>query len=98
MAGGVATRRGGVPPVNLPAGLRPFEYVCRFSVVGSAPEDQRRQLSTGSSARAVHRPKFIAPTSPNEALEPSNPTGMLMLGFRLKRELNTKPVPSVSRP
>ena len=46
----------------------------------------------------LQRPKFIAPPSPNEVLEPSSPTGMLMLGFTLNREWNTNPVPSVSRP
>ena len=33
-----------------------------------------------------YRPKLIAPPSPNELLEPSSPTGMLMLGFTLNRE------------
>jgi hypothetical protein len=40
----------------------------------------------------------MAPASPNEVLDPSRPTGMLMLGFRLNRELNTNPVPRVRRP
>jgi hypothetical protein len=46
----------------------------------------------------LQRPKFIAPTSPNDVLEPSSPIGMLMLGLMLNRELNTNPVPSVSSP
>jgi len=44
----------------------------------------------------LQRPKFIAPTRPNDVFEPSSPIGMLMLGFTLNRELNTNPVPSVS--
>jgi hypothetical protein len=46
----------------------------------------------------LQRPKFIAPTSPNDALEPFSPIGMLTLGLMLNRELNTNPVPSVSSP
>ena len=46
----------------------------------------------------LQRPKFIAPTSPNDVLDPSSPIGMLMLGLMLNRELNTNPVPSVRRP
>jgi hypothetical protein len=46
----------------------------------------------------LQRPKFIAPTSPNDVLEPSSPIGMLTLGLMLNRELNTNPVPSVSSP
>ena len=36
-------------------------------------------------------------SGPNDVLEPSSPMGMLMLGFTLKRELKTNPVPRVSR-
>ena len=44
------------------------------------------------------RPKFIAPISPNDVSPPSSPMGKLMLGFKLNRELNTNPVPSVRSP
>jgi hypothetical protein len=43
-------------------------------------------------------PKLIAPINPNEVSDPLSPIGMLILGFRLNRELNTNPVPRVSRP
>lgn len=67
-----------------PAALRPFDRA-----LGQRPKFIRA---------LVQRPKFIAPTSPNDVSPPVSPTGMLMLGFRLNRELNTNPVPNVSSP
>ena len=69
---------------------------------GAPPEPSRLRparsiVPCGFSLRR-QRPKFIAPTSPNDVFEPSSPIGMLMLGLMLNRELNTNPVPSVSSP
>ena len=68
---------------------------------GAQPEISRPRPAPSIAAGfylLLQRPKFIAPTSPNDALEPSRPIGMLMLGLMLNRELNTNPVPSVSSP
>ena len=64
----------------------------------SAPFDRALSQRPNFIRALGQRPKFIAPTSPNDVSPPVSPTGMLMLGFRLNRELNTNPVPSVSSP
>jgi hypothetical protein len=92
------------------SGDTPFEDSFRRLTVASRPQTRRGQSAAGVLGRALppfarmlqlrllQRPKFIAPISPNDASPPSRPTGMLMLGFRLNRELNTNPVPRLSRP
>jgi len=67
------------------------------SAAGNIPTAPRRFDTCWLYLRR-QRPKFIAPTSPNDVLEPSSPIGMLTLGLMLNRELNTNPVPSVSSP
>jgi len=67
------------------------------SAAGNIPTAPR-PFDTCRFSLLLQRPKFIAPTSPNDVLEPSSPIGMLMLGLMLNRELNTNPVPSVSSP
>ena len=81
---------------------------CGWSTEANAPAAPRLETPRGATGfpaaprspafSLAQRPKLIEPASPKEVLEPSRPTGMLMLGFRLYRELNTNPVPSVSRP
>ena len=71
-----------------------FEGAERRRNIPTAP----RPFDTCCVYLPLQRPKFIAPTSPNDVLEPSRPIGMLMLGLMLNRELNTNPVPRVSSP
>lgn len=63
------------------------------SAAGTCPARPAPSMYPGVG---LQRPKFIAPISPNDVLPPSSPIGMLMLGLRLNRELNTNPVPRVS--